>query len=101
MPDVLALRGDVLEAASREHAFRRIVDDARVGAASRERIVLLDQQPCLVAALAAVLAAMGLHQRPAALELLAVQLALEMALGIDRDRIAFRDPRTALPQQYR
>src|ERR1700736_172609 len=44
---------------------------------------------------------MGLHQRPAALELLAVELELEMALGIAGDGIAFRDPRSAVPQQYR
>src|SRR5436190_247453 len=43
---------------------------------------------------------MGLHQRPAAFELLAVELELEMALGIARDGIAFRDPRSPVPQQY-
>src|SRR5207237_3536769 len=62
--------------------------------------VFLDQQPCLIAALATVLAAMGLHQRPAALELLAVELELETSLGIVRDGIAFRDPRSPVPQQY-
>src|SRR6266446_1684581 len=101
MPDVLALFGDILEAAPREHAFRRIVHDARVGAALREGIVLLDQQPRLVAALAAVLAAVGLHQGPAAVEFLALELELEMALGIARDRVAFGNPCSAVPQQYR
>src|SRR6266853_3637551 len=101
MPDVLALLRDVLETAPGEHAFGRIVDDPSVGASLCERIVFLDQEPSLVAALATVLAAMGLHQRPAALELLAVELELEMALGVARHRVAFRDPRSPVPQQYR
>src|SRR6266851_7977353 len=44
---------------------------------------------------------MGLHQRPAALELLAIELEFEMSLGVARDRVAFRDPRSPVPQQYR
>ena len=84
-----------------EHAFGRFVDDARVAAALRERIVLLDQQPRLVAALAAVLAAVGPHQRPAALELLAVELELEMSLRVAVVGVAFRNPGSAIPQHHR
>src|SRR6266851_2809043 len=101
MPDVLALLRNVLEAAPGEHAFRRIVDDPSGGAALCERIVFLDQEPSLVAALATVLTAVGLHQRPAAFELLAVELEFEMALGVAHDGVAFRDPRSPVPQQYR
>src|SRR5450631_3461142 len=101
MPDALAFLGDVVEAPAREHAVRRVVDDARLGAALRERVVLLDQEPGLVAALAAVLAAVRLHQRPAALELLAIELELELALCVAGGGVAFRDPRSAIPQQHR
>ena len=100
LPDARSRRGDFLQAASGRHAVRRGRRrwTARPGARTRP---FLDQQPRLVAGLAAVLAAARAHQRPAALQLLAVELELEMALRVAGDRIFLRRPRAAIPEHAR
>ena len=55
------------------------LDDAVLGGRPREVVALLDQQPRL---LAFVVAPVHAHQRPAAVQLLAVQLELELAGAI-------------------
>ena len=50
---------------------------------------------------AAVLAAAAAHQHPAAVELLAVELELEVALRVALRRIVLRHPGAAVPQHHR
>jgi hypothetical protein len=68
--------------------------DVSIGAGTRVFVALLDQEPALVAA---VLAAMALDERPAALQLLATQLELELSLPIRCIGVADRFPFAAVP----
>src|SRR5258708_26973488 len=100
MPGMLTIARDLFEAAPRGHAVRRFVDDA-VRTALCKRIAFLDQEPSLLTRFAAVLAAVCSHQRPAALELIAVEPELEMSLFVACDRISAGNPRPAIPHHHR
>ena len=76
--------------------FRPLLQDVRRVLGSREFVIALDEEPVLV--LVARLAAHP-HQMPAALELLAGELELEMALGEALVRIADRRPGSAVPDE--
>ena len=97
MPFVRLVARDLVEAAARDDAVGLLVDDAGRVAFLRVFVAFLDQQPRLLARLAAVLAAVRADQRPAALELFAVELELQMPFLIAGDRIAVRMPGAAIP----
>ena len=96
MPHAIGVGGDLLDAAARHDAVREIVDHGGVVARSRVLVVLLDEQPALVAA---VLAAAASHERPAAVQLRAVEVELELALAVALDRILLGNPGAAVPQE--
>src|SRR6185369_10900815 len=81
----------------RYHAVGQLVDDAVLRCRPRRVVALLDQQPRLLA-LAGV--AVHAHQRPAAVQLLAMQLELELAGTVARARVADRLPGAAVPDDH-
>ena len=101
MPFVRLVARDLFQATARHDAVGLLVDDARRVALLRVLVALFDQQPRLLARFAAVFAAMGADQRPAALELFTVELELEVALLISGDRIADRMPGASIPYHHR
>src|SRR5690606_40392684 len=72
-------------------AHRRFVEVARVG--THQRVPLLDQQPVLLAAL-------RLHEGPAAEQLVATQLEEQLALLEALVRILDRHPDAAIPYDH-
>ena len=83
--------------ASGQHAAGFSGDDVVVGSVAREGVTLLHQQPGF---LAFALARLHAHQRPQAVQLLAVQHELELA-GLQAGlRIADRRPRSAVPHDH-
>ncbi len=90
--DAAVLRGpDLLDRASREHRVVRVVVGARL---SRVRVALLDQEPL-------VLAALGLHERPFAAQLVAAQLEQQLAFDEALVDVVERHPAAAVPDDHR
>ena len=92
------LAGDFIHHAAGLHRFRPLLEDVGGTGRSGGLVVAFDQQPVL-----AFLARLAGHadQMPAAVQLLAVELELEMALGIALVRIADRLPAAAIPDDHR
>ena len=67
---------------------------------ARVLVLFLDQQPGLVAGLAAEFAAARAHQIKAAFQVFAVELEFEMPLGIPRDRVFLGPPGAAIPEHH-
>ena len=82
---------------AREHALRLGVDDAVLGRRPRRVVLLLDQQPRLLALAGAAVHA---HQRPAAVQLLAVEAELELAGAVAGARVADRLPGAVVPDDH-
>src|SRR6185312_1193725 len=100
MPFVRLVARDFFQAAARRDAVRLLIDDAGRVAFLGVLVAVLDQQPSLLARLAAVFAAMRADQRPDSLELFAVELELEVALLICGHRIPDRMPGAAIPHHH-
>src|SRR3546814_10483107 len=89
---------DLLHHPPRLHRFRPLVENVRVLVAAGEVVVALDEQPVLL-----LVARLLRHaqQMPAPAELLALQLEIEVPLGIALPGIAQRRPAAAVPQHHR
>ena len=92
------LAGDLIHHAPGLHRFRPLLEDVDCTGRARRIIIALDQQPVL--ALLARLAGYA-DKMPAAMELLAVELELEMAFRIALVRITNRFPAAAIPDDHR
>src|SRR3546814_5887966 len=89
---------DLLHHPPRLHRFRPLVENVRVLVAAGEVVVALDEQPVLLLVARLLRHA---HQMPAPAELLALQLEIEVPLGIALPGIAQRRPAAAVPQHHR
>ena len=100
MPDAIPRRGDLLHAPPGRDAFRAGLGDAELLRRPRLGVAVLDQQPALprVPSLPLVI---DPDERPAPLQLLAVERELEAAGVIALVRVFLRLPRPAVPQEHR
>src|SRR5208337_3705824 len=88
----------LVDGASGRRGIRPLLQNVRRVLASGEFVVALDEQPVLV-----LVARLAPHpdEMPAALQLLAIELELEMALGESLVRIVDRLPGPAVPDENR
>src|SRR5262249_47681918 len=99
LPDPWRVGGDLLDAFAARDAPRLVAHHGVPASRARGRVVLLDQQPVLTVLAGA--RAGHAHQRPAAAQLLAPQLDLELAVAPPLERIALeRSPGAAVPEQH-
>src|SRR5207253_10688973 len=94
----LLVRRDLFDAAARENRLRPLFEDVGLVALARGVIAPLDEQP-VVAFLPG--GAAHAHQMPEAVQLFALELEVEPALGEPLVRIAARHPGAAIPHQHR
>ncbi len=87
----------LLDAEPADHTLGALGGDAVLVGRAHEVVALLDEQPALAALVGSRLEA---HENPAALELVAVELELEVALGKTGVRVGDRLPRPAVPHDH-
>ncbi len=100
LPDAIAVGGDLRDGAAGFDAERALVEDRAAASGQRCVVAFLDQEP-VVAALFSGPAAHP-HQRPAPVQLLAVEPEFERAVLIGAGRVGVeRRPIAAIPQHDR
>ena len=97
-PNRILLPGDFLHRAPRRDRVRRLLQDIPARHRLRILVIGLEQQPLL---LLIARPAFGADQVPAPVELLAIEVEREVALGVTLRRIAFRAPEAAVPDHDR
>ena len=91
-------RGDLLDRAAGHRRERLFFQYVLVARAAGFLVLAFDQQPIVVTVAACPRA--HAHQMPAAVQLLAVEIENEMALGVALVRIAFGKPAAAIPDHH-
>src|SRR5262252_7692145 len=99
MPDAALGGGDLIEGAPRAHALGSGIHDAGAVARARRFVPLLDEEPAPPLVVAA-LASPDPHECPSAVELLALEGELEIALAVALVRIAHGFPCAAVPHHH-
>src|SRR5215471_710742 len=99
MPDATLGGGDLIEGAPGAHALGPGVHDAGVMARARRFVPLLDEEPAPPIVIA-TLTSPDPHEGPSAVELLAVEGELEIAVPVAFVRIAHGLPGPAVPHHH-
>src|SRR6185295_16285974 len=96
--DAVARGGDLVERAARRDALGTIVHERRAVSRARLVVLLLDEQPLLAVG---VPRSSHADERPAAAQLLAEELELQLARAVRLEGIAVGLPRAAVPEDDR